>query len=84
MEMYDLNMLAGKLMQAAYIIMKVMEFFDCDTNQRITLDEIHISFYLEDSDDVSLVKEFLDNNVPMYYQEMKIDKTYPPSLELFL
>lgn len=84
MEIYDVKELAGKLMQAAYITMKVMESFDCVTTQHITLDEIQISFYLEDSDDVSLVKEFLDDNVPMYYQEMKIDKNYPPSLELIL
>ena len=84
MEIYDVKELAGKLMQAAYIIMKVMESFNCVTTQFITLDEIQISFYPENFDDISLIKKYLDDNIPMYYKEMKIDENFPPTLELIL
>ena len=84
MEIYDVKELAGKLMQAAYIIMKVMESFNCVTTQFITLDEIQISFYLQEPDNLHLLEDFLQDEIPIYYKEMKIDENFPPTLELIL
>ena len=84
MKTNEVKDLAGKLMQAAYITMKVMESFDCVTTQYKTLEELDLEFYPEDAEEVNFIIAFLQDEIPIYYKDMKIDQSFPATVELII
>ena len=73
MKKHQVTELAGKLMQASYTCMKVMEMFNCVTTQYIDLQNVTISFYPEDTTQLEEMKNFIMDEIAIYYESFEVE-----------